>query len=283
MLLLDAQTQIHHSVLLLILLLGLKGAAGKELKVIQPEKSVSVRAGGSATLNCTVTSLLPVGPIRWYRGVGHRRNLIYSYTGEHFPRITNVSDTTNRRNLDFSICISYVTFADAGTYYCVKFQKGPSEPDIEIQSGGGTELFVLGAAGKELKVIQPEKSVSVRAGGLATLNCTVTSLIPVGPMRWYRGVGHRRNLIYSYTGEHFPRITNVSDATKRRNLDFSIRISDVTFADADTYYCVKFQKGPSESDIEIQSGGGTELLVLGCPHLIQPSHQMSHSLRPQVS
>ncbi|XP_006535551.1 uncharacterized protein LOC381484 isoform X4 [Mus musculus] len=143
MLLLDAQTQIHHSVLLLILLLGLKGAAGKELKVIQPEKSVSVRAGGSATLNCTVTSLLPVGPIRWYRGVGHRRNLIYSYTGEHFPRITNVSDTTNRRNLDFSICISYVTFADAGTYYCVKFQKGPSEPDIEIQSGGGTELFVL--------------------------------------------------------------------------------------------------------------------------------------------
>jgi signal-regulatory protein alpha/beta1/gamma len=120
------------------------GAAGKELKVIQPEKSVSVRAGGSATLNCTVTSLLPVGPIRWYRGVGHRRNLIYSYTGEHFPRITNVSDTTNRRNLDFSICISYVTFADAGTYYCVKFQKGPSEPDIEIQSGGGTELFVLG-------------------------------------------------------------------------------------------------------------------------------------------
>ena len=124
-------------------------------------------------------------------------------------------------------------------------------------------MFSVGAAGIELKVIQPEKSVSVRAGGSATLNCTVTSLLPVGPMRWFRGVGHRRNLIYSYTGEHLPRITNLSDATKRNNLDFSIRISNVTFADAGTYYCVKFQKGSSEPDTEIQSGGGTELIVLG--------------------
>ena len=120
------------------------GAAGKELKVIQPEKSVSVRAGGSATLNCTVTSLLPVGPIRWFKGVGQSRLLIYSFTGERFPRITNVSDVTKRSNLDFSIRISNVTPADSGTYYCVKFQRGPSEPDMEIQSGGGTELSVLG-------------------------------------------------------------------------------------------------------------------------------------------
>ncbi|XP_021010725.1 tyrosine-protein phosphatase non-receptor type substrate 1-like [Mus caroli] len=124
-------------------IIGLRGAANKELKVIQLEKSVSVGAGGSATLNCTVTSLLPVGPIRWYRGVGQSRMLIYSYTGEHFHRITNASDSTKRNNLDFSIRISDVTFADAGTYYCVKFQKGSSEPDTELQSGGGTELIVL--------------------------------------------------------------------------------------------------------------------------------------------
>ena len=112
--------------------------------MIQPEKSVSVRAGGSATLNCTVTSLLPVGPIRWYRGVGQSRLLIYPFTGEYFPRITSVSDVKKRSNLDFSIRISNVTPADSGTYYCVKFQRGSSEPDIEIQSGGGTELLVLG-------------------------------------------------------------------------------------------------------------------------------------------
>ncbi|XP_029391954.1 tyrosine-protein phosphatase non-receptor type substrate 1 isoform X6 [Mus pahari] len=121
-----------------------EGATGKKVKVIQPEKSVSVAAGNSTVLNCTVTSLSPVGPIRWYRGVGQNRELIYRFTGDTFPRITNVSDATKRNNMDFSIRISNVTPDDAGTYYCVKFQKGPSEPDTEIQSGGGTEIYVLG-------------------------------------------------------------------------------------------------------------------------------------------
>ena len=116
----------------------------KELKVIQPEKTVSVGAGGSATLNCTVTSLFPVGPMKWFKGVGQSRHLVYSFTGEHFPRVTNVSDVTKRNNMDFSIRISNVTLGDAGTYYCVKFQTGSLEPDTEIHSGGGTELFVLG-------------------------------------------------------------------------------------------------------------------------------------------
>ncbi|XP_021013780.1 signal-regulatory protein beta-1-like isoform X1 [Mus caroli] len=143
MLLLDAWTHIPHSVLLLILLLGLKGAAMKELKVIQDVKSLFVGAGGSATLNCTVTSLLPVGPIRWYSGVGQSRLLKYSFTGEYFPRITSVSDVTKRNNMDFSIRIRNVTPADSGTYYCVKFLRGLSDSNTEIQSGGGTELSVF--------------------------------------------------------------------------------------------------------------------------------------------
>ncbi|ERE69828.1 tyrosine-protein phosphatase non-receptor type substrate 1 [Cricetulus griseus] len=117
------------------------GATTKDLKVIQPEKSVSVAAGDQATLNCTVTLLLPVGPIKWFRGTGQSRHLIYSFTGEKFPRITNVTDTTKRNNLDFSIQISNVTPADAGTYYCVKFLK--AEADKELRSGGGTVLNVL--------------------------------------------------------------------------------------------------------------------------------------------
>ncbi|XP_017446862.1 tyrosine-protein phosphatase non-receptor type substrate 1-like [Rattus norvegicus] len=115
----------------------------KELKVIQPDKSVSVDAGGSVTLNCTVTSLIPVGPIRWFRGVEHSRHVIYDFVGDHFPRVTNASDASKRKNLYFSIHISNVTPADAGTFYCVKFQKETVEPDIEIQSGGGTELLVF--------------------------------------------------------------------------------------------------------------------------------------------
>ncbi|KAL6059759.1 hypothetical protein STEG23_009681 [Scotinomys teguina] len=112
-----------------------------ELRVIQPEKSVSVAVGDSVTLNCTVTTLIPVGPMKWFRRTGQSQNLIYTFTGERFPRITDVTDTTKRNNLDFSIRISNVIPADAGTYYCVKFQK--ADTDKELQSGEGTMLHVL--------------------------------------------------------------------------------------------------------------------------------------------
>uniref|UniRef100_UPI004038AD4C signal-regulatory protein beta-1-like n=1 Tax=Callospermophilus lateralis TaxID=76772 RepID=UPI004038AD4C len=136
-------------VLLLTLLLGLTGAAAQELQVIQPEKSVSVAAGESATLHCTVTSLLPVGPIRWFKGTGPGQELIYNFKEGHFPRVTNPSDATKRDNRDFSICISNVTPADAGTYYCVKFQKS-TPVDKELQSGPGTELSVRGKVNDNL-------------------------------------------------------------------------------------------------------------------------------------
>ncbi|KAF5924843.1 hypothetical protein HPG69_008515 [Diceros bicornis minor] len=48
----------------------LHGAAGEELQVLQLEKSVSVAAGETATLRCTLTSLLPVGNVMWFRGTG---------------------------------------------------------------------------------------------------------------------------------------------------------------------------------------------------------------------
>ncbi|VFV27214.1 Hypothetical predicted protein [Lynx pardinus] len=127
--------------LLLALLLGLTGVAGEaELQVIQPEKLVSVTAGETATLRCTLTSLVPVGKIRWFRGTGPDRELIFSFGGGHFPRVTNVSDATRRNNMDFSIRISNITPADAGTYYCVKFQKGARE--VEFKSGPGTQVTV---------------------------------------------------------------------------------------------------------------------------------------------
>uniref|UniRef100_A0A8C6RC80 Signal-regulatory protein beta-1-like n=2 Tax=Nannospalax galili TaxID=1026970 RepID=A0A8C6RC80_NANGA len=138
----DSCLQTPHCAVLLTLLLGFtETAAQVYLKVFQPEKSVSVAAGEKVTLNCTVTSVLPVGPIEWFKGVGRSQETIYRFTGEHFPRVTNVSDVSKRNNLDFTIRISDVTLTVAGTYYCVKFQKIASG-NKKIQSGGGTELSI---------------------------------------------------------------------------------------------------------------------------------------------
>ncbi|KAM5219950.1 tyrosine-protein phosphatase non-receptor type substrate 1-like isoform 4-T13 [Hipposideros larvatus] len=127
------------------------GVAGeKELQVIQPERSVSVAAGERATLLCTVTSVYPVGPIWWFRGTETGRELIYNFKpseAARFPRVTSVADTTKGNNMDFSIRISNITPADAGTYYCVKFQRGNTD-DVELKSGAGTRLTVSGETTK---------------------------------------------------------------------------------------------------------------------------------------
>ncbi|XP_075867108.1 signal-regulatory protein beta-1-like isoform X2 [Microcebus murinus] len=252
----------HPFLLLLLLLLGLPGVAGEEeLQVLQPDKSVSVAAGESATLRCTVTSLVPVGPIEWFRGTGPGRELVYRQKDPPSSRVTPLGDRTKRNNTDFSIRISNITPADAGTYYCVKFQTGTENK--ELKSGPGTELSVSGAAGEEeLQVLQPDKSVSVAAGESATLRCTVTSLVPVGPIEWFRGTGPGRELVFRQKDPHPSRVTPLGDSTKRNNTDFSIRISNLTPADAGTYYCVKFQKG-SPHYKELKSGPGTELSVSG--------------------
>ncbi|XP_006874913.1 PREDICTED: signal-regulatory protein beta-1 isoform 3-like, partial [Chrysochloris asiatica] len=138
----------HHlplSSLLLPLLLGLTGVTGEEeLQVTQPE-TVSVAAGETAILPCTVSTLQPLGPTYWFRGTGPDRQLIYNFKGTHehlplYPRVGNVADITQRNNMEFSISISNITLADANTYYCVKFMKGT--PDMEFKSGAGTRLTV---------------------------------------------------------------------------------------------------------------------------------------------
>ncbi|XP_006746688.1 signal-regulatory protein beta-1 [Leptonychotes weddellii] len=131
--------------LLLALLLGLTGVAGEaELQVIQPEKSVSVAAGQTATLRCTLTSLHPLGPVEWFRGTGPghgpNRELIYNFKEGFFPRVKEIGHPTKPGNTDFSIRISEISLADAGIYYCVKFKEG--KPDTEFQSGPGTKVFV---------------------------------------------------------------------------------------------------------------------------------------------
>ncbi|XP_045836893.1 signal-regulatory protein beta-1-like isoform X5 [Meles meles] len=170
--------------LLLALLWGLTGVAGEAgLQVIQPDKSVSVAAGQTATLRCTVTSLLPIGLVQWFRGTGPGRELIFSFKGGHFPRVTNASDNTRRNNMDFSIRMSNITPADTGTYYCVKFQKGALD-DVEFKSGPGTQVTVSAkpsppvVSGPTVRA-SPEQTVNFtcKSHGFSPRNIT---------LRWFR-------------------------------------------------------------------------------------------------
>uniref|UniRef100_A0A8C9ILG4 Signal-regulatory protein beta-1-like n=1 Tax=Piliocolobus tephrosceles TaxID=591936 RepID=A0A8C9ILG4_9PRIM len=170
--------------LLMTLLLGaLTGVVvEEELQVIQPKKSVSVAAGESATLNCTVTSLIPVGPIQWFRGAGPGRELIYNQKEGHFPRVTIVLDPTKRNNMDFSIRISNITPADAGTYYCVKFRKG--NPDVELKSGAGTELSVRA---KPSAPVVSGPTVRATAGHTVSFTCESHGFSPKDiTLKWFK-------------------------------------------------------------------------------------------------
>ena len=60
-------------------------AGEAELQVIQPEKSVSVVAGETATLHCTLTSMIPTGMVKWFKGTGPGWELIFSFHWDHFP------------------------------------------------------------------------------------------------------------------------------------------------------------------------------------------------------
>ncbi|XP_044842283.1 tyrosine-protein phosphatase non-receptor type substrate 1-like [Mauremys mutica] len=112
------------------------GARAQEFQLLQPQDSVSVSAGETFTLTCSVTGLAPPGPVKWCKGLCSGRQLVYADTGS-FPRVTRAvsgSDT------DFTIRISDTRPEDAGTYHCVKFKKG--SPDEEFRSGAGTAVSV---------------------------------------------------------------------------------------------------------------------------------------------
>ncbi|XP_073164962.1 tyrosine-protein phosphatase non-receptor type substrate 1-like isoform X2 [Lepidochelys kempii] len=134
---------------------------------------------------------------------------------------------------------------------------------------GVSSMDKSGAGGaEEFQLLQPQDPVWVSAGENLTLTCSVTGLAPAGPVKWFKGSGGDRQLVYAQAGS-FPRVTR---AVRGSDTDFTIRISDTRPADAGTYHCVKFKKvsGAREedkkgsgSDEEIRSGAGTAVTVSG--------------------
>lgn len=120
-----------------------------DLWIMQPQDLVSVTTGDTALLNCTVLGDGPPGPIRWFRGTGLSREAIYNFAGISYPNVTAVRTSDS----DFSILLPDISTKDAGTYYCVKFQR---KSNRQYLSGQGTRLRVKGEAACLEQLVQKE-------------------------------------------------------------------------------------------------------------------------------
>ncbi|XP_062999310.1 tyrosine-protein phosphatase non-receptor type substrate 1-like [Elgaria multicarinata webbii] len=114
-----------------------RGAEPQEVKVVQPEDDVSVTAGGTLRLKCTVTVGGRPGPVKWFLGEGPSRKLIYAGVGK-FERVMKEYQGSST---DFTILIRNVSLEDTGTYYCVK-QKAGHNGDTDVECGPGTKVLV---------------------------------------------------------------------------------------------------------------------------------------------
>ncbi|NWU70968.1 SHPS1 phosphatase, partial [Pterocles burchelli] len=108
--------------------------AGQRFELQQPQVKVSVTAGETISLTCTVSGIVPTGPVRWLKGWGDGNETVYGLTcSNRVTRVVNGSDT------DFSIHIRDARPEDAGTYYCVKFRKLLTSDEL-FAHGKGTEV-----------------------------------------------------------------------------------------------------------------------------------------------
>ncbi|XP_009868479.1 PREDICTED: tyrosine-protein phosphatase non-receptor type substrate 1-like, partial [Apaloderma vittatum] len=89
---------------------------GQDFQLSQPQDKVSVTAGGTLTLNCTLSGHSPAGPTKWLKGWGEGNKTVYDQRVPD-PRVTR---GVNGSNTDFTIHIRDAQPEDAGTYYCVK-------------------------------------------------------------------------------------------------------------------------------------------------------------------
>ncbi|NXT28956.1 SHPS1 phosphatase, partial [Syrrhaptes paradoxus] len=108
---------------------------GQRFELQQPQDKVSVTAGDTLILTCTVSKGGPVGPVRWLKGWGDGNETVYDQTFSS-PRVTRA---VNESDTDFSIRIRDARPEDTGTYYCVKLKKLLTGDEL-FAHGKGTEV-----------------------------------------------------------------------------------------------------------------------------------------------
>ncbi|XP_043940640.1 uncharacterized protein LOC122812296 isoform X3 [Protopterus annectens] len=99
-------------------------------------------------------------------------------------------------------------------------------------------------------------SVTGSEGGTVIMNCRLSEE-SLGPVRWYKG-DNQQQLLYSdiRNNKSDPRVMRALQDNATRNIDFSIKFTNITRDDAGTYYCVKLN---SDKATVNASGSGTKL------------------------
>ncbi|KAK1210421.1 SHPS1 phosphatase, partial [Pygoscelis papua] len=142
----------------------------QDFKLQQPQDKVSVAAGETLTLTCTMSGGGPAGAVRWLKGLGSGNKTIYEQKGS-FPRVTRV---VNESGTDFSIHIRDVRPEDAGTYYCVKFKKSLLGDEV-FRRGNGTEVSVRA---KPTSPVVSGPGHRVGPGQPVSVTCTAGGFFP---------------------------------------------------------------------------------------------------------
>ncbi|NWU14902.1 SHPS1 phosphatase, partial [Cephalopterus ornatus] len=151
-----------------------------DFKLHQPQDKVSVKAGETLTLGCTIPGSIEPGPVKWLKGWGSGKRTIYGDMGSD-PRVTRA---VNRSNTDFTIHIRDVQPEDIGTYYCVKFRKSLSGGNEVFLRGNGTEVSVL--AQPSLPIVSgPNQRAG--PGQSVAFSCTAGGFFPknIG-VKWFK-------------------------------------------------------------------------------------------------
>ncbi|XP_049754011.1 signal-regulatory protein beta-1-like [Elephas maximus indicus] len=158
------------------------------------------------------------------------------------------------------------------------------EPDSSLASapkadgGGGSDIEGPATSGAHYTVatnqvpliLQTRGTLTLQVGDTLTLPCVISSLTPVGPIKWILVTQEKEQMVvWDFKSAGSSRATPIADTTQSYNRDFSI-VLDITLSDAGFFffYRVKFKKG-SPKDIESSRGEGIQVVVVGCQ---EPTH-----------
>ncbi|XP_063428595.1 hemicentin-1-like isoform X18 [Mytilus trossulus] len=213
--------------------------------VLQPSYSITV--GNSVTLECTVSSVLPVTSVQWQRNVG---GIITTITSTSNPNKYSGNTVTTP-----SLTISVTALSDTGDYTCFATNSvGTGQSTVTTLTVTGTPPTVT--------VLQPSYSITV--GNSVTLECTVSSVLPVTSVQWQRNVG---GIITT--------ITSTSNTNKYSGNTVtipSLTISVTALSDTGDYTCFATNSvGSGQSTV-------TTLTVTGTPPtvtVLQPSYSIT--------